>query len=146
MAVEIWLSLSAPVSSPWARTWQWRDSTEKATQKSVLWTGSWTHSESFAPQTRRCGGRLISIGLTEKMTTDGANEQKDPVHSLCSLSKTISCPSQLDDTQMSVSWRSRVRLLMYAKSLFCVWQLHRNDKRSSSTHAPLLRKCMQKTC
>lgn len=33
MAVEIWLSLSAPVSSPWTRTWQWRDSTEKATQK-----------------------------------------------------------------------------------------------------------------
>lgn len=49
---------------------------KKATRKSVLWTGSWTHSESLAPQTRRCGGRLISVGLTGKMTTDGANEQK----------------------------------------------------------------------
>lgn len=109
-------------------------------KKSVLWTGSWAHSESFAPQTRRCGGRRISIALTEKMTTDGANEQRTlfvrfvhfkrqflALHSLM----TLKC-LYLKGPVLGYSYMLNSRHYSVSEHVHPV------------THAPLLRKCMQK--
>lgn len=132
MAVEIWLSLSAPVSSPWTRAWQWRDSTEK---KKVSCEPAAEHILSHWRLERvDVEGDWFLWSSTGKMTTDGENEQKDPVHSLCSLLEMLSSPHSL----MTLECLDRKGPLLRREYLLNSHRCLVSSKRSSSTtSAPL---------